>query len=187
MTNDSIYLLRLARHSPCTFLDEYQRFLEKYRHLPVSISTVHRTFERAGLSVKCVQKMASERDPMKEGHFIAEVSQYPAHYLVALDEMSKDDRTYAQLWGRSPVGKRVEQFYPFVRKRRYTSIAALVLDQGVIASRIIEGSSDRDTFIEFLRDDLVCFTAPHCATVLTHLNLASHYEPLPRPAECSTA
>lgn len=91
-TNDSRYLLKLAEHNPCTFLDEYQRFLDLYRHHPVHISTVHRTFERAGLSVKRVQKMASERDPIQDGHFTHRIAQYPAHYLVALDEMSKDDR-----------------------------------------------------------------------------------------------
>ncbi|KAJ7190371.1 hypothetical protein GGX14DRAFT_605943, partial [Mycena pura] len=61
-TNDSNYLLKLARHDPCKFLDEYQHFLERYRHLPVHISTLHRTFERAGLRVARVQKMASVRD-----------------------------------------------------------------------------------------------------------------------------
>ncbi|KAJ7921996.1 hypothetical protein B0H13DRAFT_1552724, partial [Mycena leptocephala] len=100
-TKDSFYLLKIARHSPCTFLDEYQHFLHRYRHLPVHISTVHRTFERAGLKVKRVQKMASERDPIQEAHFTDRISQYPAHYLVAVDETSKDDRTYARLWGRS--------------------------------------------------------------------------------------
>ncbi|KAJ7138972.1 hypothetical protein C8R44DRAFT_545494, partial [Mycena epipterygia] len=64
-SNDSQYLLKLAHHNPCKFLDEYQRFLDIYRHCPVHISTVHRTFERAGLSVKRVQKMASERDPLQ--------------------------------------------------------------------------------------------------------------------------
>ncbi|KAJ7191903.1 hypothetical protein B0H12DRAFT_999847, partial [Mycena haematopus] len=100
-TRDSEFLLRLARYNPCHFLDEYQQFLERYRHMPVHITTVHRTFERAGLRVKRVQKMASERDPLQEGNFINRISQYPAHYLVALDEMSKDDRTYARLWGRA--------------------------------------------------------------------------------------
>ncbi|KAJ7627431.1 hypothetical protein FB45DRAFT_979716 [Roridomyces roridus] len=93
-TQDSNYLLKLARHNPCYFLDEYQHFLEKYRHMPVHISTVHRTFERAGLSLKHIQKMASEKDPLAEGLFINRISRHPAHYIVALDEMSKDDRTY---------------------------------------------------------------------------------------------
>ncbi|KAJ7739786.1 hypothetical protein DFH07DRAFT_752040, partial [Mycena maculata] len=148
-TLDSAYLLKLAHHNPCYFLDEYQQFLILYRDMPVHISTVHCTFERAGLSVKHVQRMASERDPLEEGHFINCISQYPTHYLVALDEMSKDDRIYVRLWGRSPKGQRVEVYAPFVRKRCYTSIAALTLDVGIIAARIIEGSADRETFIEF--------------------------------------
>ncbi|KAK6993201.1 hypothetical protein R3P38DRAFT_2567237 [Favolaschia claudopus] len=152
---DSAYLLKLAKHNPCYFLDEYQQFLDRYRHMPVHISTVHRAFERAGLRVKRVQRMASEIDPLAESHFINRISHYPAHYLVALDEMSKDDRTYARLWGRSPQGERTEVYYPFVRKRRFTGIGALALDVGMIASRVIEGSADRETFIEFLRDDVV--------------------------------
>jgi hypothetical protein len=99
--------------------------------------------------------MASERDPLEEGHFINCISQYPAHYIVALDEMSKDDRTYARLWGRAPKGQRAEVFSPFVRKRRFTGIAALALDVGIIASRVIEGSADRETFIDFLQNDVV--------------------------------
>ncbi|KAJ7131597.1 hypothetical protein C8R43DRAFT_834908, partial [Mycena crocata] len=101
LTTDSAYLLRLAKHKPCTFLDEYQRLLATYRLLHTSISTIHRAFERAGLSVKRVQKMASERDPLQEANFTHRISQYPADYLVPLDEMSKDDRVYARLWGRS--------------------------------------------------------------------------------------
>ncbi|KAJ7746686.1 hypothetical protein B0H16DRAFT_1223720, partial [Mycena metata] len=97
----SRFLLRLAKHWPSTFFDEYQQYLHTHRHLPVSIATVHRTFERAGLSVKRVQKMAVEHDPILEGHFLHRIPKYPAHYLVPLDEMSKDGRAYARLWGCS--------------------------------------------------------------------------------------
>jgi transposase len=154
-TADAHYLLQLAKHKPSIFLDEYTVYLEKHRHLPASISTVHRTFERAGLSVKRVQKMASERDPLQAGNFLHRVAAYPAHYLVSIDEMSKDDRTYARLWGRSPVGERVEEYSPFVRKRRFSALCAMALDKGIIASRVVEGSFDRDTFVDFLRNDLV--------------------------------
>ncbi|KAJ7653554.1 hypothetical protein DFH06DRAFT_941423, partial [Mycena polygramma] len=117
----------------------------------------------AGLNVKRVQKMASERSILAEGDFIQRISQYPAHYLVPLDEMSKDDRTYARLYGWSPVGKCCEVYTPFVRKRRFTAIAAMGLDEGIVASRIIEGSSDRETFIDFLRNDLLPVMNPYPA------------------------
>ncbi|KAJ7915733.1 hypothetical protein B0H13DRAFT_1511843, partial [Mycena leptocephala] len=85
-TADANFLLHLAKHKPTIFLDEYSRYLERHRHLPASILTVHRTFERAGLNVKCVQRLASERDPLQAGIFLHRISAYPAHYLVSTDE-----------------------------------------------------------------------------------------------------
>jgi hypothetical protein len=136
-------------------LDEYTRRLEQHRELSVSLATIHRTLERAGLNVKHVQKMAAERDPFLRADFIRRIGQYPANYLILIDEVSKDDRTYTRLWGRAPVGKRVKQHDPFVRRRRYSMIGALVLDEGIIAARVIEGSFRNDTFLEYLRDDVV--------------------------------
>lgn len=36
-------------------------------------------------------------------------------------------------------------------------IAALALDEGIVASRVLEGSFTHDTFIEYLCDDVVRF------------------------------
>lgn len=153
---DCDYLIRLARHKPTLFLDEYARRLEQARGLSVGLATIHRSFERAGLNVKHVQRMAAERDPVLRANFVRRIGQYPPHYLISIDEVSKDDRTYARLWGRAPVGRRAEQHAPFVRKRRYSMIVGLALDEGIIASRVLEGSFTHDTFLEYLRDDVVC-------------------------------
>jgi hypothetical protein len=99
--------------------------------------------------------MAAEHDPLQAGIFLHRVTQYPAHYLVSVDEMSKDDHTYSRLWGRAPRGKPAEANIPFVCKRRSSGICAMALDKGIIASRVVEGSFDRDTFIDYLRNDLV--------------------------------
>ena len=109
---DVQYLLRLAHHKPTLFLDEYQQHLKEYRLLSLSMSTIHREFERAGLSTKRVQKMAAERDPMKRADFVRRISYYPASYLLVLDEVSKDNRTYARLWGRSSRGTRAGEVSP---------------------------------------------------------------------------
>ncbi len=152
---DANYLLGLARHKPTMFLDEYRQRLEKYRILRISMATIHRTFQRARLSVKRVQKLALERDPIKRADFIRRIGQYPADYLINLDEMSKDDRTYSRLWGRSPIGARVEVLQPFVRKRRFSLLAALTVSDGIPAAQVLEGSFTRKTFYEFLRDCVV--------------------------------
>ena len=152
---DAQYLIRLARHNPTLFLDEYQRRLEKFRLLPVHMTTIHRALERAGLNVKRVQKMAAERNPMVRAAFVRHISQYPANYLLPLDEVLKDNRTYSRLWGRSRKGYRVEVHQPFVRKRRFSMLATMSLDEGIIASQVVEGSFTRDLFVKYLRDDLV--------------------------------
>ena len=41
---DIQYLLRLPRHKPTLFLDEYAKKLEEYRFLPASLATIHRAF-----------------------------------------------------------------------------------------------------------------------------------------------
>ena len=57
---DAAYLLHLVCHKPTLFLDEYAYCLKDIQHLPVSLATIHHTLECAGLSVKHVQKLASE-------------------------------------------------------------------------------------------------------------------------------
>ncbi|KAJ7080906.1 hypothetical protein B0H15DRAFT_786782 [Mycena belliarum] len=71
---DAEYLVRLAKHKPTTFLDEYRDRLERYRHLPASLTTIHRTFERARMSLKQIQKMASECSPMSRTNYSRRIS-----------------------------------------------------------------------------------------------------------------
>jgi len=119
------------------------------------MTTIHRELARAGLNVKRVQKMASERDPIQRADFVHRISQYPATSLLVLDEVSKDNRTYAHLWGCSKRGSRVEIYQPFVRKRQFSMLATMALDEGIIASQVVEGLFTRDRFLQYLRDELV--------------------------------
>jgi transposase len=182
--HDCDYLLRLARHRPTLFLDEYAQQLKQHCELSVSLETVHRTLERAGLNVKHVQKLAAERDPILQADFVRRIGQYPAHYLLSIDEVSKDDRTYTRLWGRAPVGQRVEQHAPFVRKCRYSMLASLALDEGIVASRVLEGSFTHETFLEYLRDDLVCPQILSYNQLLTFTILASDDDTLSWSPKC---
>lgn len=134
LQDDVGYLIRLAHHKPVLFLDEYQQWLKEYCHLSVSMTTIHHELAWAGLNVKCIQKMASERDPIQWADFVCHISQYPATSLLVLDEVSKDNQTYAHLWGHSKHGSRVEIHQPFVRKWWFSMLATMALDKGIIAS-----------------------------------------------------
>ncbi|KAG1784496.1 uncharacterized protein HD556DRAFT_1251240, partial [Suillus plorans] len=72
---DCQYLIHLACHKPTLFLDEHNQRLIDYQHLPASLSTIHRTLTRAGLNLKHVQKLASERKPLVRAGFIRCISQ----------------------------------------------------------------------------------------------------------------
>ncbi|KAH9982057.1 hypothetical protein BGW80DRAFT_1161441 [Lactifluus volemus] len=119
------------------------------------MTTIHCELCRVGLSIKRVQKLASERDPIKWANFIHRISQYLASYIIALDEVSKDDCTYARLWGRSEKGTPVKVSQPFVRKRHFSMLAGMVLDEGIVVAQVIEGSFNWNLFLNFLREDLV--------------------------------
>nr|GAT47063.1 transposase [Mycena chlorophos] len=156
-------LLARARHNPALVLAEYRVILHKYRHLPASISTIHRALQKAGFTLKTVERVASERDPLAEGRYLSRIAEYSPLQLVCVDEMHKDDRTYARRRARAPRGQRARVAQPFVRKIRYTTIGALALDEGIIAGRVIEGSSDKATFLKFLEEDLLPVMSPYPA------------------------
>jgi len=58
------------------------------------------------------------------------------------------------------MGMRVEHHDPFVRNKRFSMVAALALDEGIIAAKVVEGSFRHDTFLEYLRDDVLPMTNP---------------------------
>jgi hypothetical protein len=150
------------------------------------MATIHRGLEQAGLNVKQVQKMASEHDPIRRADFIRRIAQYPASCLLPIDEVSKDDRTYVRLWGRSEVGSRVEVHQPFCRKQCFSMLAALALDEGIVAVDVIEGSFTQDLFIKFLRDDVVriCFHWLIFSSYMRCILSAPTHDTTSRPSEC---
>ncbi|KAJ7108797.1 hypothetical protein C8R44DRAFT_636147 [Mycena epipterygia] len=152
---DADYLVRLAKHKPTTFLDEYCEHLNRYCFLPASLSTIHRTFVRNRMSLKKIQKMAAECSPLGRANYTRRISIYPTNYLICIDEVSKDDRTYAHIFGRSEIGARAECSQPFVWKRHLTGVAAMALGKGIIGAKVVEGSLCRKSYVEFLRDSVV--------------------------------
>ncbi|KAJ7805381.1 hypothetical protein B0H13DRAFT_1522797, partial [Mycena leptocephala] len=114
------------------------------------LSTIHHTFLHAWMKLKAVQKMASERSGCS--HHIAI---YVAHYLISIDKVSKDDQTYARIFGRAEVGMRCEVSQPFTQKCRLMGVAALALGKGIIGVKVVEGSLCRESHVKFLRDSVV--------------------------------
>src|ERR1700685_736248 len=73
--------------------------LQVSRECPEYMSRVYVVSSTLTISVKHVQKLASECDSILCTDFIHQISWYPKNYLICLDEVSKDDCMYTCLWG----------------------------------------------------------------------------------------
>ncbi|KAF8237529.1 hypothetical protein L208DRAFT_1246912, partial [Tricholoma matsutake] len=117
-------------------------------------------------------------DPIKWADFICRIAQYPASYIIALDEVSKDDWTYAQLWGHSERGTHVEVSQPFVHKHCFSMLAGMVLDEGIVVAQVVEGSFNHDLFLTFLCKDLLPLTTPyprpHSVIIMDNAHIHHH-------------
>ena len=106
---NQIHELLLA--DPDLYLDELLLLLATNHGLAISRSALQENLKNAGLSQKILQKIAAECDDtlraefrdfiQNEEYFFGDGSEF-----VFLDETSKDERSYAQLRGRSLVGER---------------------------------------------------------------------------------
>ncbi|KAF7373112.1 Tc1-mariner class transposase [Mycena sanguinolenta] len=99
--------------------------------------------------------------------------------FVAVDESSKDERTLARHYGRSPIGLPAEYVHEFIRHDRYTLTAAMST-QGYIATRIVEGSMDAYEFFDFIVEDVIPEMKPYpdAQSVLVLDNCRIHHTDL---------
>jgi transposase len=154
-TADLNYLSSILDANPCLYLDELQSRLATDRDVDVSISTIFRAVRSLALSRKRVSKAALERNELLRATWQAEYGDIPADYFVWLDESSVDDHTNQRTHGWAAVGRACVRRATFIRGQRYSILPALTSD-GIIALDIFEGSVNKEKFIRFLKEDLVC-------------------------------
>lgn len=169
LREDEDYVLALMKHNPTLYLDEYADLLNQHRAITVSNASICRLFAHHGVTLKRSKKIASERNALARADFIRRISRHPIHTVLCIDETSKDERTYFRANARSLRGQDAEVAAPFVRGRRYTLLPALDIT-GMVAYKVCEGSFDRELFIAFLRDHVVCnFNYLHILLSLTQV------------------
>jgi hypothetical protein len=131
------------------------------RGIHVSIATISRAVRSLALSHKRVSKAASERNELLRATWQAEYGDIPADYFVWLDESSVDDRTNQRTHGWAAIGRACVRRATFIRGQRYSILPALTSD-GIVALDIFEGSVNKERFIRFLKEDLVCTYLTFC-------------------------
>jgi transposase len=152
---DMAYLMALVQAKPKVYLDELQEELAFNRNVDVSISTLSRSLRHWELTNKQVASAALERNEMLRATWEAEHGDIPAEYCVWLDEASVDDKTNQRSNGWSPLGQACVCQETFIRGQRYSVLPALT-SEGIIALDIFEGSVNKERFLQFIKDQVVC-------------------------------
>ena len=152
---DISYISSLLDANPTLYLDELQIKLAETRHVDVSIATLSRAVRHLAITHKKVSKAAMERNELLRATWQAEYGDIPADYFVWLDESSVDDHTNQRADGWAVSGCACVRHATFIRGQRYSVLPALT-SKGYIALDIFEGSVNKERFIRFLEEQLVC-------------------------------
>ena len=155
--DDIEYLKRIIGHRPDWFLDELQYLLQTNRFISVHFTTIFRELKRAGISLKKLKKIATERNENLQADFVRRMAQYALKQLGFIDEASKDERTSTRLCGWSRQGRRAVKKGVFIRGRRFSLEGLLTVD-GMVASTVVEGSMTCRRFLQFLELNVVRFS-----------------------------
>jgi hypothetical protein len=83
------------------------------------------------------------------------------HQLDMVDEMGKDDQMTYCHYGYAPAGHRATVYANFIRGECYSMVAALSMD-GYEAIVVVPGSVDRESFYNFIVDNVVSFLLVIC-------------------------
>jgi len=156
---DLNYISSLISANPVIYLDEVCERLVQYRNADVSLSTISRAMHKMALSRKQVSPAALERNELLRATWQAAYADIPADYIVWLDESSVDNRTNHRQMGWAEVGRACVSREFFIHGQCYSVLPALTCD-GYIALDIFEGSVNKERFITFLTEQVVCPRIP---------------------------
>jgi len=160
-TGDLNFISSLLVANPCLYLDELQDQLATDRDTHVSILTVSCAVRSLALSHKHVSAAAMERNELFHATWQAEYGDIPTNYFVWLDELSVDDCTNQCTHGWAALGSACVRRATFIQGQHYSILPALTSD-GIVALDIFEGSVNKEKFIWFLKEDLVCTNCVFC-------------------------
>ena len=138
------------------FVEEY---LENITEAP-SESTVYRTFIRAGLSRKVMERKHYAIDYELRLDYLYRVESMYPDYLVDIDETASSPAMFVEKYGWSEVGEKCYRTQFVIHNKHYSTIAAYS-PRGFIALEIFEGAVGAAEFIHFLNNSVRPKLLPH--------------------------
>ena len=120
--DDVDYLLHLIRQRPDWFLDELLNLLRSNHFISVHYTMVHNALVQAGISLKKLKKIASERNEDTRNEFIGHMAMYDLEELGFLDETSKNEKTVARSRRHAQKGQRAVMQQHFIHGHHLSNL-----------------------------------------------------------------
>lgn len=160
---------------PGLYLDEMVLFLWDEFHTLTTTSTISRALASIGWSKKTIRRKASEQNADFQDSYLHDLSEFHSYHLVYIDESGCDKRIGFRRTGWSPLGVAPVQISRFHRGQRYQILPAYAQD-GIVLSRVFQGSTDASVFEEFIEQLLQhCGKWPEPKSVLIMDNASFHH------------
>ena len=153
-TNLESFVVGYVLEHPEVYLSELSSKVEEVCGVRASTSTLFRLLRRHGITHKRMQQVALQRSLMLRGEFMATVMMYRKEQFVWLDETGFDNRTYMRRYGYAIRGDTARYHRSLYRGTRVSAIVALSTD-GLVAMKLINGTTNANTFFDFARGDLI--------------------------------
>ncbi len=160
---------------PGLYLDEMVVFLWDEFKAVVTAMSISRALRSTGWSKKVAQSVAKQRNADLRDFYLHNLSAFPSYQLVYVDESGCDQRIGFRRTGWSPLGLAPVQVARFHHERRYQILPAYAQD-GIVLSRIFQGSTDSSVFEDFIEQLLAhCGRWPEPKSVLVMDNTSFHH------------
>lgn len=162
-------------------LEEIHQKLFEGRGVDVCIPTISRALRDLLITNKKVSYHALQRNELLRATWIGEYGDIPKEYIVWLDESGVDGQDYQRTHGWSELGLACVSRTTFLRGERFSMLPAVTCG-GIIALDIFQGTLNRERFIQYLKEDLVCSIFQCFAVMLPIIVLQSPVlKPYPGP------
>lgn len=171
---------------PGMYRDEMVVFLWDEFETLVTTSSIGRALTSAGWTKKVIRRIAQERNADLRDFYLYQLSAFSSYHLVYIDESGCDKRAGFRRTGWSPLGTTPVQVARFHRDQRYQILPAYTQD-GIVYSRIFQGSTDTTVFEDYLQELLPCCGRwPEPKSVIVMDNASFHHSERIREL-CATA
>ena len=149
-----LFILHLVIDKPGLYLRELKNELELQLGIDVTESAICVFLNKAGFTRQRLKLYAVQRDDDLREKFAADISLFSSHMLLFLDETGTDHRDTFRTKGYSLRGRPARKQQLLVRGEHISAICIMSVE-GILACRIVRGSVDGETFIEFIENSLM--------------------------------